>query len=396
MARYAANARMSKQELILVKYVVRQLLSAYTDDRGKPRYARNMNQVMKDIFGVKGFSKSLERGIRNEREMIALMRTLDFPTIWTICRSSEHYRMLCALVAMDHARVKLQKQSDELLTMDPQSRPGRKYAKAQKELKRVQKSYNRTVKVFRNIFDIKSRSAGSSIRGIMEFAENWRDRNSGDDIFDYFGDGDLFDSVESMDSFVRRNSKGGGRDVKRPDRGGALGIFDNDTSFPSGTDDDDDYFDLSLDDDKEEPTSFLTENLNELVDRLANIIAQRYGWATPQAAAPTRVYQPNTYPRSVPTQPAPVPVAPDDRLGRLEQLSEQTNHMLGRLVDVLSGGGADEEYTEEELGEFQVRRAPGSDLSMEEALRMAEGGPAPNDAPAAPEGGLREQGLPEG
>ena len=373
MARYpAAKARMSKQELILVKYVVRQLTAAYTDARGKGRYARNMDQVMKDIFGIKRFTKCLERGIRNESDMISLMRAMDFQTIWTICRSSEHYRMLCSLVAMDSAIVKLQKKSDEYLTLNPQDRPGRKYAKAQKELKRLQKSYNRTVKVFREIFDIKSKNAGSTLRGIMEYAENWRDRNTmGDGIFDYFDDTPMMDTVESMDAFIRRNQPRGGRDVKRPDRGGALGIFDDEVSY-AGPDDDEDYFDM----DDDQQSTFTAENMDELVDRLAAIIQQRYPTTSPVKPQPKYTY-PNTQ-VPVMTPPPPVNAMPNDVvMSRMLQMQEEQGQLLGQLIDVLSGnasnGGGSGDIYEEDLGDVMTRRAPGSDVSMEEALNLANG-----------------------
>lgn len=380
MPRYAAKPRvkMSKQELTLVKYVVRQLTAAYTDNRGKPKYARNMDQVMKDIFGIKRFTKCLERGVRNEYEMIALMKALDLQTIWTICRSSEHYRMLCSLVAMDSAIVKLQKRSDEYLTMNPQDRPGRKYAKAQKELKRLQKSYNRSVKVFRDIFDIKSRNSGSTIRGIMEFAENWRDRNSmGDDIFGYFDDSPMMDTVESMDAFVRRNTpKGMSRDAKRPERGsGAFGIFDDGPDYSMG-DDDEGYFDEEED---EEP-SFSRENMDELVDRLAAMIQQRY--PMPKQAPAARYPGPNSY-VAPPQAPMPtVPMSMDQRMTTIEQNLERNNALVGQLIDALSGSASSSggDYYEEDLGELMIRRAPGSEVSMEEALAMANNG-APDPDP---------------
>ena len=197
----------------------------------------------------------------------------------------------------------------------------------------------------------------------------------GDDIFGYF-DYTLTESVESMDSYLRRNSPKG-HNVKRPDKGGALGIFEDDSTDPMD-DDDDEYFG---DDDRE--SAFTSENMDELVERLADIIAKRYG-APPMAAAPGRVYPNYTYPRAVPTatrgpMPAPssVPVREEDRIGRLEQAIEANNRLLGQFIDVISrGNDGDGETYEEDLGEMMIRRAPGSDVSMEEALELANGASA--------------------
>ena len=73
MAKNGLMVRLSDKERLIVQYIVNQLESAYRNTSGKPVYARNMDQVMKDIFGIKKFTKTLAKAKMNEGMMIQLM-----------------------------------------------------------------------------------------------------------------------------------------------------------------------------------------------------------------------------------------------------------------------------------------------------------------------------------
>lgn len=239
---FNAGVRLSDKERIIVRYIVSQLETAYRNSAGKPVYARNMDQVMNDIFGVKKFTKTLERGRYNEAIMIGLMRQLDAATMWQICRSKEHYKLLCTLVALDAYIVDKRKKFDKMLQLEPTDRPTKKMRKLKSQAKKAAKLYKACIKTFRDVFDIKKVSSGGG--EMFDILNDWLDDHTGgDDIFFDMDRGFSVDDVESMDEYIR-GRRGGGR----RSNGSALGL-----DFDSGDEDDllddgDDIGNASLED----------------------------------------------------------------------------------------------------------------------------------------------------
>lgn len=257
----APMVRLSDKERLIVTYITKQLEMAYRNTSGKPVYARNMDQVMKDIFGIKKFCKTLERARHNEAIMIELMKALDTETLWKICRSKEHYRLLCTLVATDHQIVKMGKKLNNMADMEPTERPTRKIKKLMKDLKRSKKMYRTCVKTFQDIFDIeKVNKKGDSM---MDYLSDWLDRNDNDSDFFYdFDDYGFNDSaIESMDEYIR--SKTSSRRKKRPASAyGALDLFGSSDQL----DDDLPGFDSDEEDEDEEDDT--DERLTEILEYL--------------------------------------------------------------------------------------------------------------------------------
>lgn len=269
--------RLSDKERLIVQYITNQLEMAYRNSAGKPVYARNMDQVIKDIFGIKKFTKMLSRARTNETLMIQLMKAMDTETLWRICRSKEHYGLLCSLVALDHQIVKMGKRYNRMLEMDPTERPIRKMKKTAKEIKRAKKMYRSCVRTLRDIFDIKKVSKDTGTSGIMDNLANWLDRHDADDDIFSFGDygfdyGD--DALESMDAYVSQKLKK--KSSRRPAnvKYGALDLFDGGSDSNFLDDDEDDY-----DDEDEEE-----EDDDAKLQRLADLVAQRAGY--PARVAP--------------------------------------------------------------------------------------------------------------
>ena len=346
--------RLSDKERIIVSYITRQLAMVYRNTSGKPVYARNMDQVMKDIFGIKKFCKTLERAMHNEAVMIELMKALDTETLWKICRSKEHYRLLCTLVAMDHQIVKMGKKLNNMADIEPAERPTRKIRKLMKELKRSKKLYRSCVKTFQDIFDIEKVNKRGD--GMYEFMSEWLDRNEGDgDLFYEFGDYGFSESaIESMDDYVRSKTRKS-RGKKAPSSSaGALNLFDD--RFSGGLyDDEEGYEDEEEDDDSEDTEEVLrrllrsqsreedsTEDLRgELTsmaqiisagfDRMANGIDCLYQILTDdeedadEAPAPIRV---------VPNQPKKATNEPtiDDMIALTEQVNNGNRPVPGDVV----------------------------------------------------------------
>lgn len=306
--------RLSDKERLIVSNIARQLSMVYRNTSGKPIYARNMDQVMKDIFGIKKFTKTLEKASRNEAIMIELMKALDTETLWKICRSKEHYRLLCTLVAMDNQIVKTGRKLNRMADMEPTQRPTRKIKKTMKELKRSKKIYKECVKTFRSIFDIERvDQKGDSM---YDFLSDWLDRNEGgDDYFDFGGYGSFDeDAIESMDEYVRSRSKKKG--YNRPVSEGALGLFDEDGSNPF-----DAFHGPDLDDDEDEDDDDSEiDGLRSEISELVQVISA--GFTRMQDSierlADNDVYdydRSSLYPTRPVTQtyrPRPVPVEPDD------------------------------------------------------------------------------------
>lgn len=254
-------ARLSDKERIIVRYITERLEMAYRDASGKAVYARSMDQVMNDIFGMKKFTKTLTRARYNEGLMINLMKTLDTETLWRITRSKEHYRLLCTLVAMDHYIVKLGKKYNRMADTDLAERPTTKMRKVMKEIKRCKKMYRSCVKAFRSIFNIEK--VDDKKNGIFDSLEDWLERHDGsDDIF--YGYGDYYDdsAIESMDAYIASHTrKKSNRNRHSSNSEGALGIL-GDSSFMDDEladyDEDEDY-----DGDEDDETEYLIRKVAE-------------------------------------------------------------------------------------------------------------------------------------
>lgn len=264
-SRYGAPVvRLSSKERMIVQYITGQLEAAYRNTAGKPVYAKNMDQVMKDIFGIKKFTKTLEKARYNEQLMISLMKRLDTETLWQITRSKEHYKLLCTLVALDKQIVSEQKRYEKMANMEPAERPTRKMRKIAKDVKRKKKAYKQCVKTFRNIFDIEKIDKDDS-DSILDSLNDWLDRHDTDDDIFYGMGYDSFDmdAIESMDAYVRKASSKKGGKKRTPVREGALDIFDH------RFDDDDDEEDIFEDDDDGDESA---------EDRLMRKLLQRLGY----------------------------------------------------------------------------------------------------------------------
>lgn len=310
--------RLSDKERLVVSHVAQQLARVYRNTSGKPIYARNMDQVMKDIFGVKKFCKTLEKASRNEAIMIELMKALDIETLWKICRSKEHYRLLCTLVAMDNQIVKTGRKLNRMADMEPTERPTRKIKKTMKELKRSKKMYRECVKTFRSIFDIERVDQKSN--SMYDFLSDWLDRNEGgDDYFDFGSYGSFDDdAIESMDEYVRNHSKKKGSS-NRPVMEGALGIFDKDDSNPFDAFNSD-LSDLDEEEDEEEDDKIdaLRSEITDLVhvigtgfERMQDSI-ERLGDRREYVEDIDRTSMYPTRPVTRTYRPRPVPVDVDD------------------------------------------------------------------------------------
>lgn len=424
--RLDVGVRMTNQELTIVRYITRQLAGAYCNAAGKPEYARNLDQVMEDIFGIKKFTKTLERGVHDEATMIALMRQLDIDTIWHITRNSNHYRMLCALVAMDSEIVRISKKMDKIVAMEPTERPSGKYQKLRKQLKELRKKYKNTVKTFRDIFEIKKAGSGS-VAGLLDVADDWMDRFSsnrrGDSIFDIFDYDDGAYSAaygtESMDDYLRRASSKSPKSSRVPRRNGAGAFGLNQERRPPDEDGDSIYDEYFGPDEEDSEVEASEDTRLDAVEDAIKAIAEHVGKLTtavttgqPMRSTPDPRYSPRprivSRPRGFYETEAGEAYEedPQDRVSwAIERNTAAVDKLVGALTGVLGGQTDDESGGFWESPAIELRRSGLPDdsdsVSVEEALRMTEpeNGPAPGapidvdtgeepgPAPAAPEGG---------
>lgn len=410
--RLDVGVRMSKKELLIVSCITRQLAGAYCNAAGKPEYARNLDQVMEDIFGVKKFTKTLERGVRDEATMIALMRQLDIDTIWHITRNSGHYRMLCTLVAMDNEIVRISKKMDKIVAMDPTERPSGKYQKLRKQLKELRKKYKGIVKTFRDIFDIKKAGSGS-VAGLLDAADDWMDRFSsnrrGDSIFDIFDYDDGAYSAEygteSMDDYVRKmfSKTKGGRSVPRPEgSSGAFGILNQPRQEPE--DDSDSIYDGYFGDEDSDEVDEADARMDALEDAI-KAVAEHVGKLTTAMASgkPMSAPDPEYHVRPRASRPRGYyegPEEDDTKVFRMEGYAprdpvsaaiERNTAAVDKLVGALAGlTGVDDDdrggLWESPPIEIGRNSRPSDDgaVSVEEALRMADPEPESGPVPGAP------------
>lgn len=356
--------RLSDKERLIVQYIVGQLEAVYRNSAGKPVYARNMDQVMKDIFGIKKFVKTLARARVNEGLMIQLMKALDTETLWRITRSKEHYGLLCSLVALDHQIVKMGKRYNNLLQMAQAERPLNKMKKLAKNIKKSKKMYRACVRTFTDIFEIEKVSKDGGTNEIIDNLSSWLDRHDrDDDIFSFDGeygyDGDVLDS---MDAFVskkmqRKNSR------QRPTRVGALDIFDDHDSdiFSDYDDEGDDYDDP--DDEDETPDT----------NRLIRAILNACGGDSDRAAKLVSKIADSKNGSSV----NPDLVAILDTIK--DGFADMTDAMNG-IYDMLGGEHDEPEYSYASESPAPGRPVPTGELTREDILRMSsseDGGSTP-------------------
>ena len=259
----APALRLSDKDRLIVSYIVRQLEMAYRNSSGKPTYAKNMDQVFRDLFGIKKFTKTLEKARHNEGLMIELMKALDTETLWRITRSKEHYRMLCTLVAVDHEIVRMGKKLNAMADMDISERPTQKMRKLIKQIKKNKKMYKACINTLQDIFNIEK--VGKKGGGMLSFMEDWLDRNEGDgDLF--YGDTWSIDesAIESMDDYIDSISRK--RRQRRSNNGSVLDLnFGGESTFMDDDEDDDLYMDDDYDDrdDEQNVLAYVKKLLDE-------------------------------------------------------------------------------------------------------------------------------------
>lgn len=261
--------RLSSNEKMIVQYITERLEAVSQNAAGKPIYARNMDQVMKDLFDVKKFTKTLERARANEALMINLMKRLDPEVMWRLCRSKEYYRILCTLVAMDAAIVRDGKKYNKLMSLEPMERPSNKIRKLAKEIKKNKKTYKECIKSLADILGIErhSKKEGS----LRDALEDWLDQREAED--DIFFDTDLsdlsYDTLSDMDAYVAGKSRRSSKRKSDDDaKYGALGLG---LDGHAHIDDDDDYFDDGDEDDQDDQDY----DEDAVMDRLADKVIEK-------------------------------------------------------------------------------------------------------------------------
>lgn len=349
--------RLSDKERLIVQYIVGQLEAAYRNSAGKPVYARNMDQVIKDIFGIKKFTKTLARARVNEGLMIQLMKTMDTETLWRITRSKEHYGLLCSLVALDHQIVKMGKRYNNMLEMEPGERPVNKMKKLAKNIKKSKKMYRSCIRTFTEIFEIEKVSKDGGTNDLMNNLANWLDRHDRDDdifSFDYEDYGYSGDVLDSMDAFVSKKM----RTKKNPRanvRVGALDLFDNSDDIFS----DDEYEDDEEDDEEDDSID---------ADGLARAILKACGGDTDVASRLVSQLKNGGGRSSQRSR-----VNPD-----LEAILDTIKDGFGDMADAMNGiydmlsgeqqGSGDDGYFVEHI---PGRPVPTGELSREDIIRMS-------------------------
>lgn len=332
---------MNASELKIVRYISSKLIGLYCDESGRPAYARSMNRVMGDIFGVKKFNKLMEKALRNEQAMIMLMRRLDINTLWSICRNAEHYRLMRTLVLIDDRIVTLRKKTDKIVNMTAADRPTNKYRKLVKEQKTLTKRYNQCIKIIRDIFDIKSPKGGKS-SGLLDYLNDWkRQYGESDSLFSYFDyDGGSAFGVESMEDFIRHGDKKGGS--------GAFNLFDTSMDgerVGASAFGDDDLF---MDDEDGVEGGVGEDQIDRLADAISITIDRKLRDAginipATSRSTPIPVYSPN------PGQPATMDMLAQ-MMGQLTSATVRNTDLLKDLIKSLSDDDeGDELYSPREV-----------------------------------------------
>lgn len=363
--------RLSPKEKMIVQYITERLEAVSQNAAGKPIYARNMDQVMKDLFDVKKFTKTLERARGNETLMINLMKKLDAEVMWRLCRSKEYYRILCTLVAMDASIVRDGKKYNKLMSLEPMERPSNKIRKLAKEIKKNKKTYKECIKSLADILGIEKRNSKEG--SLRDALEDWLDQREAED--DIFFDTDLtdlsYDTLSDMDAYVAGNTRKRSSKIKSEvnARYGALGLgLDG-----RDQEDEDDYFDTDDYDDQDRDDY----DEDEVMDRLADKVIEKMQH-TNGGRNNSRGYGQSS--------------SNDGQMQMLAQIiTSSINNGFKKLADALteadSGYDDDDHYVEGE--EYELNgRAPRPTLydMMDEADAQANGSNPPvDDHPTQPQ-----------
>lgn len=339
MSKRKLTVRLSDKERLIVQYITERLEAVSQNAAGKPVYARNLDQVMRDLFGVKKFTKTLDRARMNEALMINLMKRLNPEVLWRLCRSKEYYRVLCSLVAMDATIVHNGKKYNKLMGLEPMERPTNKIRKLTKEIKKSKKTYKACIKSLADILGIeKDNTKEGSIRGALE---DWLDQREAED--DIFFDTDLsslnYDTLSDMDEYVESRMRGKKGTRKRRSDNVQYGALDLGIEHRYYDDDDDDDDPLAPDDEDDE---------EDMMDQLADRVIEKMGFMQGSNGGNG--------------------VASESQMQMLAQvITSSINNGFKRLADAMT---VDEDYEDEDDG-YEIPQ-PSRKPTLHEMMDQAE------------------------
>lgn len=147
------GAMLDTEGKLALKFVMSKLKRLVTDSCGETSYMENLDEIFKDVFDVKNFTKRLD-DCYDDRETVITVNEIGMKNLMTICNTPRMYNVFLELVAMNAQVHKLSR------SIRKAAKKGKKKDKSMvKELNYMLDTYKDAVKTLKKKFGIAKKSS---------------------------------------------------------------------------------------------------------------------------------------------------------------------------------------------------------------------------------------------
>ena len=261
---------MDLKSKVALKFIMGKIKRLVIDQRGNLSYMENLDEILKDIFGVKHFTKKLD-SCYDDRESVAVIDEIGMKNLMTICNTPRIYDAFSELVVMNFEIYRINKIIKKL-----EKKGKNKERKSfEKEYEYLINVYKKAVKTLRKTFGTKNPSYKKKFKSVSNLIEskkgfNYYDDDAGsissvlyDDEDSIYDDDDDFDSDENeFERYLKKIVKG--ENPKKEKR--------KEKISRQSLDDDDDDFDSDEDDEDEEDIDSRVDGISNKLDTVTSAI----------------------------------------------------------------------------------------------------------------------------
>lgn len=255
---------MNSKRLIL-KFIVVAIKKLISGPNGNDMYAKNVDDVFEDIFGIKKFGTKFTNSF-DDKELIASLSRIPLELLYEICNDVSIYGAISDLVLMDFRIDKVKKSLQKL------SKKHKKNKGLTKEYDYLKDLYKDTVKRIRKKLGLKNSSGNYKKQYQKARSFNNHSQYDDDDLF-MLDDDSIFGQYiygdDDDDDYSRRGAFDSFKKLYAGDKKPARKeIYEDDEDTDVDLDDDDDHEEIH---DKIDSLTESVGKLTEVVSKIAGV-----------------------------------------------------------------------------------------------------------------------------
>ena len=259
---------------VALKFVMSKLKRLVTDNTGNLSYMENLDDILKDIFGTKNFTKKLDR-CYDDRESVMVINEIGMKNLMTICNTQRIYTVFSELIVMNSEIHRIYK-----ILRKMKKKGKHKDKRLEKEYNYLLDTYRKAIKTLAKSFGISKKSSYKkkfrSVNDLLDSKRGFSYYDDDDSISsvlydddDDFYDDDDDDGLSEFERYFHRVAESSGKRNKKKVGPSILSDEDDDDDCECDDEDDedDDIEELKLKvNDMNNKMSTLTSTLQALIN----------------------------------------------------------------------------------------------------------------------------------